>query len=177
MQPPRSGTRPRWFWAIGLVVLLTDCTTKRIASEHLIPHVPQPVVDDVLRFTLIHNPGAALGLNFGEYSRVGFSLLAAAMLIVMARLYRDNRTEPRIAIAVALIAGGAAGNLLDRLRSPLGVVDFIDIGIGAHRFWIFNVADMGVMIGAAALAIHLWRSDGAEEPRREPIASDPPRTP
>ena len=176
MRPPRSGTRPRWFWAIGFVVLLTDCTTKRIASEHLIPQVPQPVVDELLRFTLIHNTGAALGLNLGEFSRVGFSLLAVAMLIVMARLYRDNRAEPRIAIAVALIAGGAAGNLLDRIRSPLGVVDFIDIGIGTHRFWIFNVADMGVMIGAAALALHLWKSSEAPaSPGRATTASDPPR--
>ncbi len=162
---PRAIARnPRWFWAAGLVVLLTDCTTKRIASEQLTPHLPLPVVDDVLRFTLTHNTGAAMGLDLGDYSRLGFSLLALAMLVVLVRLYRAHQHEPRVALAVALIAGGAAGNLLDRIRSPLGVVDFIDLGIGAHRFYVFNVADIGVTLGAAALALHLGRSHEHRSP-------------
>ncbi len=52
--------------------------------------------------------------------------------------------------------------MLDRLRSSRGVVDFIDIGIGSHRFYIFNVADMGVSVGAVMLAYLLWRADHAE---------------
>ena len=54
------------------------------------------------------------------------------------------------------------GNLLDRLQSPLGVVDFIDIGVGNARFWTFNLADVGVTVGAVLLAIVLWREDGME---------------
>jgi len=153
---------PRWFWALALTVLLTDCTTKQVASDHLVPHVSQPVVEDVVRFTLTHNPGAAMGLELGAYSRVGFSVLAIVLLAVLVRMYLANRDDPRMAIPIALIVGGAAGNLLDRIRSPLGVVDFIDVGIGAHRFWIFNVADIGVTVGACALALHLWRA-GAED--------------
>jgi signal peptidase II len=80
------------------------------------------------------------------------------MLVLLVRYYLANRDEPRIAVPLALIAGGAAGNLLDRIRSPLGVVDFIDIGIGAHRFWIFNIADIAVTLGACALALHLWKT-------------------
>ena len=57
---------------------------------------------------------------------------------------------------LALIAGGALGNLLDRLRSVRGVVDFIDVGIGDSRFWTFNVADSGVTCGAILLMLVLW---------------------
>ncbi len=58
--------------------------------------------------------------------------------------------------------GGAAGNLIDRLRSGRGVVDFIDLGVGSVRFWTFNVADSGVTIGACLLVVALW----IEERRR-----------
>lgn len=59
--------------------------------------------------------------------------------------------------------GGAAGNLLNRLRSPQGVVDFIDIGVGATRFYTFNVADIGVCAGAILLAWAFWREDRERE--------------
>ena len=66
-----------------------------------------------------------------------------------------------------MIAAGATGNLIDRVRSARGVVDFIDVGIGASRFWTFNVADSGVTCGAVILAIITWREphhDGAAAP-------------
>ena len=72
---------------------------------------------------------------------------------------RDTAPADRVrAAALALVAGGAAGNLLDRLRTSRGVVDFIDVGIGAHRFYVFNLADVGVTTGAVLLALALWRS-------------------
>ncbi|MFL5635755.1 MAG: signal peptidase II, partial [Gemmatimonadaceae bacterium] len=70
----------------------------------------------------------------------------------LAYLYRQTPREDRIQIAsLALICGGAVGNLVDRIKSPRGVVDFIDIGIGSHRFWTFNVADLAVTFGTAML--------------------------
>ena len=67
-------------------------------------------------------------------------------------MYRATPRNDRFQIAsIALICGGAVGNLLDRLRSARGVVDFIDIGIGSHRFWTFNVADLAVTLGTAML--------------------------
>ena len=85
----------------------------------------------------------------------------------MGRIYR--RTSPhdaRRAAALALVCGGAVGNLLDRLRTARGVVDFIDIGIGRYRFWTFNVADVGVTLGALALALLLWSEERRDERRR-----------
>jgi signal peptidase II len=94
-----------------------------------------------------------------------FAGLAVAAILALLVLYRRTAPEARLrAAALALVAGGAMGNLLDRLRSPLGVVDFIDVGIGDARFWTFNVADVGVTVGAVLLAMVLWRE---EQPRVE----------
>ena len=58
-----------------------------------------------------------------------------------------------------LVAGGAAGNLIDRVRSPQGVVDFLDVGLSTMRWPTFNVADIGVTCGAIALAVSFWLED------------------
>ena len=157
-------TKPALFWPLALTLLLADCTTKRLAVERLTPpHVPHDVVGDWVRFTLAYNPGAAFSLRLGEHSRWIFTALTLGILALLGQLYRQApaRDVTRVA-ALALICGGAVGNLLDRLRSPRGVVDFIDIGVGATRFWTFNLADVGVSVGAALLALVLWR----EEERR-----------
>lgn len=144
-----------------------DCTTKEIAVDQLSPaYVPHSVVGDVVRFTLAYNPDAAMGLSLGEYSRVGFIVLAVAMLCGLVLYYR--RLPPGnngvATVALALIGGGAAGNLLDRLRSSRGVVDFIDIGVGDVRFWTFNLADAGVFCGAMLLLLVLSRADSDGRP-------------
>lgn len=153
--------RPLAFWPILLGLFALDCTAKEIAVEHLSPaHVPHSVIGEVVRFTLAYNPNAAMGLSLGQYSRVGFILLAAAMLCGLVLYYRrlpPGNNRP-ISVALALIGGGAAGNLLDRVRSSRGVVDFIDIGVGDVRFWTFNLADAGVFCGTMVLFFVLWRA-------------------
>lgn len=154
------------FWPLLLLLVFADCTTKRLAEEHLMPeHVPHPVVGDVVQFTLAYNRGAAFNVSLGKYSRVGFTAIAAGVLIVLASVYRTTSAHDRTqATALALVAGGAIGNALDRFRSPRGtyrgVVDFIDIGVGGWRFWTFNLADMGVTFGAVLLAVLLWKRGG-----------------
>jgi len=64
-------------------------------------------------------------------------------------------------LGVALVGAGAVGNLLDRLASDRGVVDFIDVGVGAARFYVFNLADVGVTVGGALPAYAIWRAGGA----------------
>jgi signal peptidase II len=146
------------FWPIAIGILLTDCGTKRLAVEHLMPpYMPHDVLGAVVRFTLAFNPGAAFSMSLGSASRWGFTALAVLALTALALVYRAaGRDDVVQAIAIALITGGALGNLADRLRSARGVVDFIDIGFGDWRFWTFNVADMGVTCGAALLAWVLW---------------------
>jgi signal peptidase II len=149
--------KARCFWPLVVAVLLTDCATKRVAEATLAPaHVPHELLGDVVRLTLTYNPGAAMGLSLGSYSRPAFSILAGVALLVLGTLYR--RLSPRLAlpaIGLALVTGGALGNALDRLQSARGVVDFIDVGIGPTRFWTFNVADVAITLGAILLAVAL----------------------
>jgi signal peptidase II len=143
------------------VLVLADCTTKRLAIHHLSPpYMPHEVVGQWFRFTLAYNRGAAMGLFFGPYSRIGLSVVALVALGLLGTLYRRSRaSDAWRAAALALVAGGAVGNLLDRLRSARGVVDFIDVGVGDVRFWTFNMADVGITCGALLLALVLSREE------------------
>jgi len=155
--------KARWFWPLAIVLLVTDCATKRAVEERLDVGVPQPVVGETVRFTLSYNTNAAMGFQVGGDSRrLVLSALTVAALLVLGVLYHRTRPSDRLrVIGVALVAGGALGNLLDRLRSAAGVVDFIDVGVRDVRFWTFNVADMGVTIGAIMLMLALGRWGGA----------------
>ena len=162
--------RANRFWTIFLSIVLLDIATKRFAVSALIPYVPKNIVDDVLRFTLAYNSGGAMSLSLGPSSRWWFTLLSIATLFVLAYMYRHTWPDDKLQLAsLALICGGAVGNLIDRIRSPRGVVDFIDIGIGAHRFWTFNIADMGVTIGTATLTWILCVRAPTEERRSHAI--------
>ena len=157
----------RVFWPLAVTLVLADCTTKRAIVESTPPGVPRPVVDDVLRFTLAYNQGAAFSTHFGAHQRWVLAALAVGMLVLMARWYSHAARHGWTAVAgLALVAGGAAGNLLDRLLSARGVVDFIDLGVGNARFYVFNVADAGVSVGAALLLYAFWRHDRRAAERR-----------
>jgi len=153
--------KARFFWPILGTLVLADCSTKELVQTALTGNPgPHPLLGDWLRLTLAYNPGAALNLSLGGASRVVFGTIAATAVVALLLLYRRTPPTARLrAAALALVAGGALGNLLDRLRSPLGVIDFIDVGIGDARFWTFNVADIGVTLGALLLAMVLWRDE------------------
>ena len=158
----RSLTPKAWaFWPAALTILCADCATKRLAVERLSPaYMPHAFIGDVVRLTLAYNTGAATGIFLGQR----FALVAASIVVlaVLATMYRRAAAEDRaIALACALLIGGAVGNLLDRIRSARGVVDFIDVGLGYHRFWVFNLADVGVTLGALALVVILLRRRAA----------------
>ena len=138
-----------WVWAP--LVLIVDFASKRavLANEAAL-RAKISIIGDFLRFIYVRNPGSAMGLfPVGRYALVGISLLASLFLIY---LYRT--TDPRLKVrlgAMAAILGGAVGNLIDRVFYSGHVVDFIDVGIGTHRFYTFNVADMGVTVGGSLL--------------------------
>jgi signal peptidase II len=129
------------------------------------------VFGDVVRLTLVYNRGAAFGLHLGQYSRWIFLGLTIAALVILAQLYRTTSARDiSRTLAIALVSGGAIGNLIDRLRGPQGVVDFIDIGIGDMRWPTFNVADMAVSTGAILLAWVLWGEDRAERTAAQTVS-------
>lgn len=158
--------KARRFWPLVIALLFADCATKRAAERHLAVGEPYPLVGEVVRFTLAYNANAAMGIEVGGDSRrLVHSLFAVGALVVLAFLYRSTRPSERLrAIGVALVVGGAVGNLLDRLRSSAGVVDFIDLGVRSVRFWTFNVADMGITVGAVFLLLALgqWGREEAQ---------------
>jgi signal peptidase II len=152
------------FWPLFAGTVATDVVTKRVVEGTLSLHVPRDVAGEWLRFTLTYNTGAAMNLSAGGASRLVFAVVAALMLAVIFRMYRRTaHHDAAQAAALALIAAGALGNLIDRLRSARGVVDFIDVGVGDWRFWTFNVADLGVTTGAVLLALLLWRRPPTRE--------------
>jgi signal peptidase II len=154
-----------------LVVVVLDVITKAIAVAALYPpgYVTRQVIGDAVRFTLVYNPGAAFGLHLGTHSRWIFMALTLGALIILWRLYRQTlQDDLRKAAAIALVSAGAIGNFIDRVKSEKGVVDFIDIGMEAHRWPTFNIADMAVSVGAFLLAFVLW----GEEQALKPAASD-----
>jgi signal peptidase II len=161
------------FWPVVAVVTFVDVITKAIAVRLLVPQrVPHEVLGEAVRFTLVYNRGAAFGLHVGPYSRMVFMTLTLVALAILAWLYQSTRERHMSRVlALALVCGGAIGNLIDRVRSDLGVVDFIDIGLGDSRWPTFNVADMAVSAGAFLLAWVLWEDDRIGHPVVAPSAS------
>jgi signal peptidase II len=151
------------FFPLAIVVVVLDQLTKGIAATTLMPRgVPREVMGNGLRWTLVYNPGAAFGLHLGPYSRWIFLVLTLGALVILWRLYQQTPAGAWLrTIAISLVTGGAIGNLIDRIRTPMGVVDFIDVGIGSARWPTFNVADMAVSTGAFLLAWVLWGEDRA----------------
>ena len=162
-----------WFWAAGL--WLTDLLTKRLVLAHAetLRQRSLEVLGDFFRLVYVRNPGAAMGLMpFGRWTLVAISAVAVVLLSWLL-----VTTPPRLRLrrlAMGLILGGALGNLVDRIFYGGLVVDFLDFGIGAHRFWAFNVADMGVSIGGVLLAFCLLKEDCLERKERRDACSGAP---
>jgi signal peptidase II len=145
-------------------VLVLDLFSKYVVQQSMHLYESIPIVGDFFRLTYIHNPGAAFGLHLGPYSRFIFLGLAFVALGVLIVMYRHTISQDKLRLlAIGAIAGGALGNVVDRIRSADGVVDFLDFGVGNLRWPVFNIADTAVTIGAVLLLFSLW----AEDQRRD----------
>jgi signal peptidase II len=151
---------------IGSIVF-ADIVSKRWALEALWHGMPLDALGGRVPLTLAFNQGIAFGLPLPSAGRWLIILASLVVLYVLAGLYRDaERSDWVRLLAVQLVAAGAIGNLIDRLRWDRGVVDFIGpIDLGFMHWPIFNVADMAISVGAVLLGLSLWR----EQP--EPAAA------
>jgi signal peptidase II len=118
-----DATKGGLFWPVLGAIVLSDLVTKAIAVAELYPRgVPRDVFGEVVRLTLVYNRGAAFGMHLGPYSRWIFLGLTIAALLMLAQLYRTtNATDVVRTLAIALVSGGAIGNLIDRIRGPLAL--------------------------------------------------------
>jgi len=136
-------------WLISGLTLAADQLTKYLIAAAFHPGESLPLVPRVLHLTYVQNTGAAFGLFKGQHAL--FIVLSLVVIMWIAREFLTTRVLPSpVRWGYALVLGGAAGNLLDRMR--LGhVVDFIDL-----RVWpVFNVGDSAITIGVALL---VWRA-------------------
>lgn len=149
----------RWMW-LALIVLLVDQVSKHYITLNWRYHELKEILP-FLNIYLDHNRGAAFSF-LTEMPQLAFWLFSSVALIISAILsvwmYRLERQFIWLSVSLALILGGAIGNLIDRLRFG-HVVDFISFHIGSWHFAIFNIADAAICCGAGMLAIEIfWRS-------------------
>lgn len=140
--------------------LLLDAWSKTAIQRTLALYEQRELIGSYVRLTYIHNPGAAFGISVGPYSSVIFSVLSMVALVALFIMYAHTPAHDRVRLhAIALIMGGALGNLSNRLVVKAGVVDWIDVGSGTLRWPVFNFADVAVTAGAVILAMSLWREE------------------
>lgn len=134
---------------VSSTVVFFDQLTKGLIAQHLYLHQSIEVINGVFNITYIRNPGAAFSL-FSASNEIfrTFFLIAVSIvaLIVVFLVYRSLKDNLLYRIALSLITGGAAGNLIDRIRFK-EVIDFLDIYIGQYHWPAFNVADSAITIG------------------------------
>ncbi len=150
---------------IALGVFALDRWSKFLVETRLKPYQSHTVIPGFLDIQRSHNTGVAFGLFADSASTYRVALLlafsAAALLLLIWLLLRNRSTDPASNTAVALIFGGAIGNVFDRIRAG-SVTDFLDFYVGAHHWYTFNVADTAITIGAGLLLLGMLRRSAAE---------------
>jgi signal peptidase II len=148
----------KYHFLIALLVVALDRLTKWTIAHRLSLHDSIQVIPGFFRIIHAENPGAAFGIFADSPSpwKVGLLILfsVVALLIVSALLWKNSHTFTTSGVGLALILGGAAGNLWDRLVSR-HVVDFILFYIGRYQWPAFNVADSAIVVGAGLLVFEI----------------------
>lgn len=139
-----------------VVVVLLDLGTKYLVQDAMPLYTSIPIVGEYVKLTHIRNPGAAFGISVG--SPALFLVLSMLACGVVAYYFKTLPVSERWGrFSLTLVLGGAVGNLIDRIRFG-EVTDFIEVGIDAYRWPVFNVADMAVTIGVVLLFIRLYHA-------------------
>ena len=143
---------------LPIAVVVLDQLTKAIVRATLPLHASVPVIPGFIDFTHVRNTGAAFGiLNAADFPfKTIFIAVVATAALVGVGLYAANLARHQLIarIGLALILGGAAGNLLDRFVAG-SVVDFVDVYWHSYHFWAFNVADSAISVGVAIMILDM----------------------
>ncbi len=168
--PPGALVRRHGYLAASAGLVLLDQVTKALVVARLPVHASVPVIPGFFDLTHVRNTGAAFGLfaSFDFAWKAAFlnAIALGVFLGVLAFALKTPVDHARLQVALALILGGAVGNLIDRVRTG-SVTDFLLFYVGRHQWPSFNVADSAITVGVFLLAWALWRSP-------EPVAAPPP---
>jgi signal peptidase II len=159
-----AGPDRRWRLEIGVpvIIVIVDQITKALVRSLLPAHTSVDLIDGFLSFTHVRNTGAAFGILDDVHFPMKTVLLSAVALAGLVGVGFYARTLPRdqmlSRIGLALILGGAAGNLIDRVVDG-AVVDFVDVYWRTYHFWAFNVADSAITIGVILMLLDLFKAE------------------
>ncbi|MCD6161620.1 MAG: signal peptidase II [candidate division Zixibacteria bacterium] len=189
--------KQRPYLVVVFIVVFFDQLSKCIIHSTFFLGESKQVVGDLIRFTFIFNPGGAFGITFGSYW-VYTILSLAAVIAVIAYFFKADKQPKFIKLCLALVVGGAAGNMIDRLIYRK-VIDFIDIdimdiiippfsflsfdfsGLAISRWYTFNIADAAITIGLFGILIfliffHQSKQEIITADETEPIPDERPHT-
>ena len=164
----------RYHLLVALAVILMDRISKWLVAKNIVLHDSVVLIPGFFRLTHVQNPGAAFGLLSESPAgwKVGVLILfsLAALVVVSALLWKNSHAVNSTAIGLALILGGAVGNLWDRLATGR-VVDFLDFSVSGYHWPAFNIADSAIVVGALLLVGEILFSKSTE-PAKENLVSD-----
>jgi signal peptidase II len=154
------------YFGISLAIVVLDQITKAIVAARIPLHDTIPVIRGFFDLTHVQNTGAAFGLFASLSSPARATTLTAVaggvFLAVLAWSLTSPVTFTRLQTALALVLGGAVGNLIDRVRFQ-SVTDFLRFYVDRFEWPSFNVADSAISVGVVLLAWNIWR-----HPQKEP---------
>ena len=148
----------KYFFFIAAGVLLLDRLAKWAVASNIPLHDSVGIIPGFFRLTHVENRGAAFGLFADSPAQWKIAMLVMfsiiALVVVSALLWRNSHSLNTTGIGLALILGGAIGNLWDRLLTGR-VVDFLLFYVGSYQWPAFNVADSAIVVGASLLVIEI----------------------
>ncbi|MGI6421778.1 MAG: signal peptidase II [Syntrophomonadaceae bacterium] len=145
-----------YYWIILALVILLDQSSKWWVSSTFFMGESRPVIDGILWLTYVHNQGAAFSILPGK---TAFFVIASIIVITGVSIWVLRSRPPiRLAMILGLLSGGAAGNLVDRLRFS-HVIDFLDL----HWWPVFNFADMSIVVGSILLVWYVFMLERSEK--------------
>ena len=161
--PRRSDHSRLRLGALAAFIVVLDQATKAVVRATLPLYDSVELVPGVLSFTHVRNTGAAFGLLNGVDFPFKASIMTAVALTALIAIgvyaTRTAISQPVAQLGLALVMGGAVGNLIDRMTVGY-VLDFIDVFWREWHFWAFNVADAGITVGASLLILDMIWMDG-----------------
>ncbi len=170
--------RAKWRYLLAsLAVFLLDQWSKWMVEAHLSDHASVELIPGLLNFTYVRNTGVAFGMFASRgnvYGTAVLTVLGLAALVFVGYYFKivPRRDRPLL-LALALVMGGAVGNLLDRIARG-AVTDFVDFYYGTYHWHTFNVADTAISIGIGLMVLGTFRRhpEDAAETGETPAAGE-----